>query len=422
MQTISNHNEDQNHVKKLYTLLVTAFPMLSLYATPIPNVSVCDIVLMILLPFFFIQIMTENRPLRQIIIFPAFLWSLYLLLGFFILILSDSLSNNVFATFRYGLYLVCAVFFSRSLFLPDYFLKIIPVTTIYSCIYVIMQQVSYRVFHHIIGNTLFGLPAMSTSLSTFDRYQAQNVLFRPNGPFIEPSHCAQYLLLYFTYLALYSKWDRKTISKLIVCLLGILLTGSGLGLVTVVLLLGVKVIAVKRIDLNKLFFGFLFLIPVGIAFVHVANSNGFLTRSLERLTSGFSISGRFSTFSEGFSIFQSGKIVTALFGNGVGGLDNVFVPSFPLVFYNTGLIGAIITAVVLISIVLQTHGYGRTIWIVFLITQIASQFYFDYYWMIIVTLAYADWEMRQDGQIISKPENCPTSFKRSTYDLRGNFI
>ena len=168
----------------------------------------------------------------------------------------------------------------------------------------------------------------------YEGYMTEDFLdlnfFRPSAFFLEPAHFSQYCIPYL----IYKLYEEENIKHFLFASLGILMTGSGQGLVFVVLLLTLKIFLKYRENiilmissLGMLVFSFLVLIQID-----------FLSRVLGRLGKAF-----YARVGDGFRVYLDSSIWEIFWGHGLG---NIYTPMYyngnEYILFTLGVIGLLL--------------------------------------------------------------------------------
>ncbi len=207
---------------KLFSTLLAAFPLLSVYRSVIPGVDLGTVLLLLFCAFSLSTAIYRNdvNPLLLYILIVTPL----VLLGS-----SDYEISITTILLRYAKMVISLVI----VFLFGYFQKYYDEEKVFlwmkrviyvSCAFVVLQRICY-----LFGMTLQNPFIRFASYEGYtDGYQMMSgSIFRPSAFFLEPSHLSVYGLVFLIY-SLFQKDDLKDAA---IVSLAILCTGSGIGLV-----------------------------------------------------------------------------------------------------------------------------------------------------------------------------------------------
>ncbi|HEM4051071.1 TPA: hypothetical protein U1W10_001061 [Streptococcus suis] len=183
-------------------------------------------------------------------------------------------------------------------------------------------------------------------------------LFRPTSLFYEPAHFFEYVIIgVIIYLFRYKVTSKNDIFNAIFLALGIVLSTSGMGILTIAGIFGFWLLQqlslTKFIRVRKEMF---LLIVIGLIAVAFFLQSGFGQSVLSRLfstgTNYSALDGRTEIYERIFS-FDTGRV---LVGSGYGNvLEHYFYPSWAFNLWCTGIIGSSIIVILYLRAYFQSR-------------------------------------------------------------------
>lgn len=358
-------------MKKLFTLLIVFFPILSIYVTFIPNLSIADLLLSIIV-FPLITISIPKKINIRKSLWPIYLFFFYILFTLLIQIF-NSTGVGVFSTIRYLIYLLaiplCFRFFDFRIGI-----KIINKVTNLVSIYVILQFVTFFFFSYILPWKIPGLPLVDPKFAEAGD-QFFFIFYRPTGIFLEPTHFAQFALVSLCYYFTQNIYDSGSIYKVILPTLGILASASSLGFFAIIILFGfwtwnkfvIKFNFTRLIILTSI---------ILLALIYISQIDYFRF-IFERVFGGEgeSFGAAFGYRFNSVEYFLNTKlsILDWLIGKGRSSEDVYFTGLFYFLNAN-GIIGVIIYILLMIYIIKNSLHMGSTLLVLALLLSTGSEF------------------------------------------------
>jgi hypothetical protein len=181
---------------RLFTILLCLMPILHPYASPLPNITLGELGLLLLAPFGIIDYLTTIKKMRYS---SYFLFVSTMLLTTLISLIIQS-ENNVISSIqlfsRLIFYFTLISIVGKVYFDFFYAIRIYKLICIIASIYLILQTISFYLFNLVLPSTLQFLPLYKN-----EAYQSINFtevyarLFRPQSFFLEPGVFSQYILV-----------------------------------------------------------------------------------------------------------------------------------------------------------------------------------------------------------------------------------
>lgn len=395
---------------KITTFFIVLFPILNIYGTFIPSISLGELLLAL---FLFIsrvfRCVENNVNLKK-----YYIYIVYMLFSSIILLLfRDWFNLNVFfhSFFSIILYFLF-LFYGVKYFNIDYGIKLLKKVSVLSSIFLIIQFLVFLFFGYKLIGLLPGLPL--SSLADADEFYNHQLSSRRFSSFFdEPSHYAQYvglglILILFLVKSEYNKLEKKI--SIIIIITGLLLSKSGNAYILLAVIIAyyyIKRLA-SKIDFSLFFqlvglcISLLYLIKTDIFKKILGRANEFsgtdgLFSGYIRVIRGYQLYDGFNLFDKIFGISGTNIKTYMLYNPGNSYLDlttklveyvNAF--QFQLIFggligtfffinfyydiYRNGEVFVKIAMIVLIILSLMESIYNTPTWILFMIVTITKSF------------------------------------------------
>lgn len=352
-------------LKKIYTWLIVLYPILSIYSTGIPSLCVADAVLLL---FFVVALVKKRMKIEKFEMTKTFfIFLVYILFTMLIQMMFGNVS--IFSSLRYLLFLL-SIICLKDLFDFDSGTKLLGFITITVSIYVIVQYLCV----HTIGITLPwripGLPIMDNSFIAKEQSSYYLVYYRPTGIFCEPTHYAQYCLVYPCYLlfADESLLNKKKWISIIIITCGIICSGSAAGLLMIAGIFGfyyLKYVCKGQINVQLIILA-IFIIVGAFYVLKSPELSKIVKKLIAEDGSNISVSVGYR-FNSIVNLFNNRSILEIIIGSGRGSQAEYYTAIF-YVAYAHGVLGVLL----FLNIFIQAlHCYNTsfqkvTTWIVLL--------------------------------------------------------
>ncbi|MGE5329460.1 MAG: hypothetical protein ACM3KR_08130 [Deltaproteobacteria bacterium] len=382
-------------MKKLYTILVVMFPILSVYATPIPKLSAADMAMVLLLPIFIVGFLIKKNKIKSKVI-PVTVFIFYILLT---LLMQIALKENVsvLSTIRYVLYLIFLLL-AFEYFIFQYGVKVLKIVTLSVSIYVIIQYLTYSLFSFTLPWCIEGLKVMDESFILMKQSEYYMTFYRPTGIFMEPTHFAQYCVVYLVYLLLYDVKQKLQLFNALLVTAAVIASGSSLGFIFLIIVWGIYYAKKQKYRFTPLKLTaaiFIIFIIASIIFridyfqqivLRVVTDNGF---------NGEAVGYRFNSI----SIFQNQDIpiFNRVFGFGRSSSE-VYLTGIFYFLYSNGIIGLLLYIWICIDAAIRSKDFGRWLVVIAFILSIGSEFICNFGILFYFSFVYA----LNKGQILSQ--------------------
>lgn len=360
-------------MKKLFTLVVILFPILSLYKTPIPGVDIATLFALMFIPFLIIN--NEKISINK----PLIIMLFYTILSTFLSLWFQSSVDDSMIFFRLGKLVILIVVFLlwgfNSYFDSSYALKTLRIVTLAATFYVVLQSVSQHFFYIVLPRAIYSLLVDSTHLvvQLIDLESAYSSNYRPSAFFLEPAHFSQYVLVYLA-ITLFginrnSYFNLRWKEALFISL-GIILSRSGMGIILASLLwflFAVKVLISKRINKKHLLIVFTLSVITLISLFFLRNHD-FIIYALNRVFAtddvGYNaIQGRIG----GYVSFLELNTLYQLIGVGYGTINGTYFNGLSSTLYWSGILGIIPMLYILIDAFIKGENFQKIFVLIYFI-------------------------------------------------------
>lgn len=363
--------------KKIVSWIIALLSILSVCRSPISGLDLGT--LLIITVAIIILIHKKRLYTKRGYIINYFL--LYLTLTTIINVLAadtviNNYANSTLVYLRLGKILLILVFFFTLNIIDD-----VDFDTLMNAIYIIVGLnvafiVAQRFSYQVLGRTLVNpISYFATNEAYGDASYTMRIgtYIRPSGLFLEPSHFAQYCSLYLCYL-LFGK-EKMDLKKIAFVAVGIVFSGSGMGVLMLFGLLGTSLIIRFRKNVVSTVVYSILLFAV---LVYLSRSP-FVQTILDRVFSDGSAYGGNAIESRigiGYQIYGSLKPISKLFGLGYGHVpNNVYLNGWAYVLNTIGLIGLIMYLGVCIYVFIKTSSWARWSILCYLVLMFGAQMF-----------------------------------------------
>lgn len=358
-------------MKKLFTILIVFFPILSIYVTFIPNLSIADLLLSIIVFPLIIGSIRNKINIRKSH-WPIYLFFFYILLTLLIQIL-NSTGVGIFSTIRYLIYILtiplCFHFFDFRLGI-----KVINKVTNLVSIYVIVQFVAFLFFSIILPWKIPGLPLVDPKFAEAGD-QFFFMFYRPTGVFLEPTHFAQYAVVSLSFYFTQNIYFSGKIHKVLLPTLGILASASSLGFFALIILYGFWVWKKNIIKFN--FAKLIMLISIFLTVLIYISQIDYFRHIIERVFGGEgeSFGAAFGYRFNSVEYFLNTKlsVLDWLIGKGRSSEEVYFTGLFYFLNAN-GIIGVLIYILLMIIMIKYSKQMGKALLILAFLLSTGSEF------------------------------------------------
>lgn len=351
------------------------FQLLFLYATPIPSVSLADVLLLIIYPFLILKMIKKGKLNLKKDYAPFIALFIYILFQTLIILFGKDINyiTNIVATAgRFMFYLFTVIYFVPYFFDRKIGISLYKKICVISTIFLFLQILVVKFWGYYIVGTIPGFPLMRNELAEFNQtIMNAGYLIRPRSFFAEPAHYVSYVSIYLAIGLFTKKNNYKEYFAEIIISIGIIVSNSATGMIVLAFLWAMWILKnfnIRRIDVKKLLM-IIILFPIAI---NIVISSEYFKTFLER-TFGFggeglgsAAVGRFSNFMWAFSS-ENVSVGNFIFGRGMIEIDK-YIPGIPSMFYYFGIIGSLIFVLIMLSMFIKAK-YQQKILIMLIIVM-----------------------------------------------------
>lgn len=220
-------------ISKVFSVLVAVLPVLASYASGIPGFSIADICLVVFLALSLLK--KDNRNQYRVSVVPLWIgMTLIVLLALIDCVLGfpTSMSDVLIRTIRYSFYMIVLFTAGKKLIDIPVLMQSVKIVSFLGSLFILLQAVMYYVFGTVVKGFLPFLDLYTKQYQNAnygDMYERLNI-YRPTSFFLEPAHYARYCIIgIILYLFVDKVIDNKTIFRVVICTIGILISTSSQG-------------------------------------------------------------------------------------------------------------------------------------------------------------------------------------------------
>lgn len=343
-----------NFQDKLYTATMILLPPMNVYRSFIPSVELGTSIILLCTIIFLLQPRKERVGLDK-------MWGGVLVIFLVCTVFSTSLNTDYsmryfFRYLKIVVIVVSILFCGKDHFKYDYGINILKKFSIACSVFITIQTVFSFVGIHIPGviNALISLGEDNNSTDFND------AIYRPCAFFFEPAHFACYQFVFLSYLLSHEDVKKKN-QIILLTLLGIFLSTSGIGYVITPLLFMISYVLNPYRNGNKRVILYTLFILAGFVFLAYNTSIG--QNTLGRFIDsegqiGGAASGRLESGAN--LLFDALPDNLRLLGCGFGYRpEDVYFPSLYAILYGDGYIGLVALALMGIVYYFHTTNFGK---------------------------------------------------------------
>lgn len=383
------------NLKKIFTLLIIAFPILYIYNSGILSLSIADIFLIILFPFLIVDMIVNKKRIKVSNILLGISFLIIIQTGIYFLFGISSL-DSILTTLRVILYYTSGALFIKEYFDYKFGIKCLKVISLIAAVYWLIQYILFNMFNIFIQGTI---PGLKTEVDLYNSIMNAHLwtsyaYARPRSFFSEPSHFAVYeALSLLIYVYEFNSKDKKNV---IIIMLSLFLSGSGMAMILLSIIFAFAIIKnLKKITKRKLSVAFLICMILVLLFPAYSKTNAFNTFYNRTFVEKDSTNGRFGNFKSGFS--ENNTALSLLFGKGIYKIADIegqnYITSIPRVYTYFGIAGFIIFILVSTRNFMKYRGEKLAVWILLFSIFFASEIMFHN--LIVVFLPFL---LREENQ------------------------
>jgi hypothetical protein len=366
--------------KRIFTFLVAILPITMVYKSPIPEI---DLGTFSILLFASIVIVSGyNLTIKQKTSITLSLFLIYTVFGTLFSILLQSNINYILTILRMGKFVILITIvlfiFHHKFFDYKYGIKVIRIVSLIAVTYAIIQTISYNFFGILLPRAFLNL-IIDESYMHHDYLLSASKFYRPPAFFIEPASFVQYVILYLTY-CIFGQKNQHIISKPIEALfisLGIILSGSGQGLILLVVVWGIwffKNIIFAKINMERIIIFIIIIIGIVVLIPKIIELP-VIAKNLDRITGESTLSLGYAGEARiiGFSYFSQLSDLLKVIGTGYGNVpSNVYFSSASYTLYTGGYVGITLVIAFIIESLTKSKYYQSIFIILYVVLIIGT--------------------------------------------------
>ena len=336
--------------KKAYSIFLALFPIISIYGFGVKGITLGDFFLIAFSIVAFLKYDFDRLEKKNI---SVLLFIIYIIsVGLFMGVVAEKVqfSKILIRTIRLSFYLLIIIFMSKRFLDVEIFKKSIIIVSILATIYILIQYVLYYGFGIILNGHVSFVPVYVDEYSQINYEEFYNLMYRPPSFFLEPAHCARYLVVGLIILLFETKKQYKIMAFFVS--VGIILTTSGQGLACLILIWTLYIIYALFISTykNVKTVGIICFIIVFalISYLTFNGGNEIINRTMGRLfseeTLNISDGSAFGARLKNFYYVFDREFIYIIFGCGYGAVpyENAWLSALTFILYGTGFVGTII--------------------------------------------------------------------------------
>lgn len=364
-------------MKRIYTFLIVILPIIAVYKSPISGIDLGTFAFISM--SFFILLFSKGRVQ---LIKPMLIFLIYIVFSTLISMQLQGELENILIILRTGKFVLLILLIlhigNKELFDIEFGLKVLKTVSIVSVLYLILQTIGYKFFNVLLPNGILSLIIDEAYLNV-DYVTEAKFLYRPSSFFIEPSSFSQYNLLYLSY-SIFGLDNKKLLYNwrhALYISVGILLTGSGQGILLVFATWGLWVL--NKLFLSKMKFKqYLLLAGIivsGMLFIPYLLQNDFISKALSRVFTASTSSGgnAFLARIKGYDHFNRLPSIFKIIGMGYGNVPpRIYFNSAAYTLYCSGMIGGIILLYIFWDIFKKGIGFQKEFTIIYFILTMGT--------------------------------------------------
>lgn len=362
-----------NLIDKFTILVLVSAPFMDVYATPIPSVGLCDLLLLPILMYYLFYNLKYRPTITAIFKYKLALAFLTIGNYFVVMLYTDFyMSGSITGrTLRYLVYLVIGLLFNVSEEHRKTAIKYLEACSILGTGLIILQNIVLKASGYYIAGLI---PFLKPMNEAGFKEQISNIYHlggRPFSFFSEPSTYGIYVGLCLAIELYIGEKGSKNFFIRWFLTLGLILSGSTTGLASVVVLYaGVFIQRILHKNFQFQIKDALFVTTLMPIFIFVLFGSSTVQTMILRLQNGASARNRFA----GYKIFHEPMPLTEmLFGHGMNmDITDFFLAGIPRLYYYWGIAGTIIVAALLIFIYVRIDRTSRIILLYVLFINIAA--------------------------------------------------
>lgn len=365
-------------LRKIFTLFIILFPIIYIYNF-YKTISVADLLLFIIVITLFFDLVYFKKELKVNYV----LFSISVIISFQTLVYYCLGISNIAATltaFRVIVYYIVCAFFINNYFDFTFGINCLKQVSFIASCFCLIQYVLFNFFGIFIQGTI---PGITTQVDLYNSIMKAGAwtsyaYARPRSFFSEPSHLSIYVILgLLFYLYNYNKRDAI---KIWIMICSILLSGSGMGIVSLIILLfSLSGRFIKRMNKKKIIYTIIFIAFIFVILPFYMKTESFQTFFNRTFIEKDSTEGRFGNFWGAFNLNKD--IFKIIFGEGIYKIADVsgqkYITSIPRVYTYFGVVGLLSFVILLVRNFISFKGVKFYVWLLLFSICFSSEILFN---------------------------------------------
>lgn len=383
------------NINIIFTLLIVTYPILSVYCVGINNLSVGDFLLIIMVSYLVIIDLKQSKlevP-KNLYVFWVFI------IYFVILLIVQPLyvdQYNFFSMIRYMLYIL-AIVLGEKYFDFEYAISLVIKLTVLISVYVIMQFIFLKAASIVLPWHVNFLEIMAPSFDEFRNSPYFFTYYRPRGVFMEPTHYAQFCVVALSFLICKYKISHKDYISICIIVLGILCSGSSLGIIEIALLFCIFILK-GRLHMAKKISILISGVVLFIGAYQIEYFRTIITRMQadDGSFTGPAVGYRFANIE--YLLEQKRTIFEMVLGIGRGGDQTRFYPDYFYMLNTIGILGLILFVLVYLNCFCYGKSFSRTLILTLSILSIGSDYMSNFGFLYCLIFSVGEYRYSKKGK------------------------
>lgn len=387
-------------MKDLISFILALIPILSIYATGLPGISLAELFII-----FCGTLCLQRKGNLRPYFFTYVIYSLIITFCSLVLGYNDfSLSLRTIMSFLMFIYFFSVVPYIGKI---GQVLKYLLVIGNISCIFLIFQYLVLSISGYIVPGVLSFLP-LSNEINTEEFLVNITGRDRLSSFFTEPAHFCEFLVIVLTIRLFLNKQEIKSVVLAIMYTICIIISKSAIGFASILFIWGIWLIKVTDLwSKHKfLFLVITLLIVIGIIpILAIIGDDSIINRFTQISFTPEASNNGFSSYIRvlrGYIPFMESNMIVKLFGGGIGSIYSFvnnnpntdfllyvdynidYLNSVQYVLLYTGIIGLIIMGKHLYKLYIKTVDVGKILLLVSLLQMFACGYFFSMNFLIVM--------------------------------------
>ena len=387
-----------NRAAFCFTLFLAFVPLITIYASPIPGITLGELALV-----FFWAVFIIERGLKVSVdscTDKMLLFTGYIIIFFFATsIVYGFYPNALIRMVRFSFYYITGCFLVIKWVDYDLLTRwVVRIGKIATC-FILLQYISYHAFGQILDGKLPFLPLYYNEYSTMDYEAIYTKMFRPTSFFLEPAHYAQFTLLALVLVL----WKEKNIWWALFLSAGLLYSTSAQGIIIAAVIWVIYFfhkVSHFRFTAKQMLIG-IGACALGIGLVSWIVQNEVFQSVVERLSEEGEVSALYARMGVLEVIIETMTPFSMLFGHGFGNVieGDWTTPGLGYVLYGSGFVGLILLLLYLFYAWNRGGMVAKSTVVIFLLMFVQSGVFMHIQMILYMALM----QMKREEKCLQKP-------------------